>query len=120
MAGEARWPGSLPEYVLVDGYGEAPRLPKVSFQSDIGPSIDRRKGTMAMKEINCAMIMDDAQIDTFERFVRVDLGHATGVFYGPHPRTREAVRLKLGGDRPYSIAPHALVWRVSFSLLVIG
>lgn len=115
------WPTSLPDYVLPDNYGEQPRWSKASFPSDVGPSIDRPRGTLRMSEVSCSTVMSLAQVETFETFVFEDIAQATLPFLITHPRRDIQVTAKIVGDPPYRLAEIGPDnWSVSFQLLVIG
>jgi len=117
----ARWPASLPDFVLVEGFSETPRMPKVAFQPDTGPAIERRKGTMRLHEIPVQTIMTDEQVETLEHFIETELAGATQPFLTKHPRTEEAVKVKIEGDRPYQLTSYTPeTWKVAMTLLVIG
>ncbi len=123
----AVWPVSLPTVWLSDGYGERPVMPRASFQADVGPPIERPKGTYRMHEIRCSMLMTPDQFDDFEAFVFDDLAQGSLPFDGPHPRLGGTSRMKIkADDAPYSME----VFRtfdlngqnclVSMTLLVLG
>lgn len=115
------WPSSLPQFVLVDGYAEQPRMANVAFESDTGPPLERPKGTISLVDIAQSMIMTDAQLATFEDFVFGDIAQATQSFMITHPRKRVQVKVRIKGRPPYQIDPFAPgFWRVSFELTVIG
>lgn len=117
----AIWPSSLPEYVLFDGYGEQPRMANAAFESDVGPPIERPRGTVALTDISMTMVMSDEQLETFEDFVFTDLAQATADFMVTHPRRRVQVRVRIKGRPPYQIAEYSPgFWRVSFQYTVIG
>lgn len=113
------WPSSLPEYVQRAGYSESPAMPKASFAADAGPPLERPKGTMRMTTLSCSMRMTAQQLETFEQFVYRDLARGTLPVQMPHPRTREQVKARFTGDKPYRIAPTGgNTWIVSFDILV--
>lgn len=117
----ASWPSTLPDAPLFDGYSEQPRMARATFESDVGPPIQRPRGTIRLNEIGCAMVMTSEQLGTFEDFVFADLGQATLPFLIDHPRLEDEVKVRLIGEPPYStdlLAPG--YWRVSFTMLVIG
>lgn len=124
----AVWPATLPTFFLADGYGEAPIMPRASFPPDVGPPIERPKGTYRSREIRCATIMTPGQLEDFEEFVFDDLGQACLPFDGPHPRgTGDTVRLKIKAEeKPYTIEMHGTFDSsgqnvlVSMTLLVLG
>jgi hypothetical protein len=116
----ATYPGTLPEFVVASGYNEQPQMPKASFTADVGPPIERPKGTFKMREIASSAIMIDAELAIFEAFVWDDLAQGSLPFMGNHPRLGTTVKLKLKGDQPYSIARYGVDWQVSATLLVLG
>lgn len=116
----AIWPGSLPQCPLAD-FEETAVGNRVSFQSDTGPSIERPKGTMKMSELRATLRMTSEQVQTFEDFFQNDIAQGTSSFFWKHPRKGEQVKVRITGDRPYSIARlGAGTWTVAFLLLVIG
>lgn len=115
------WPASLPDYVLPENYDERPRWSKASFPSDVGPNIERPRGTLRMSEVVCSTVMSGEQVETFESFVFGDIAQATLPFLIMHPRRRRQVTAKIVGDPPYRLAELGPDnWGVSFNLLVIG
>ena len=125
----ARWPGTLPDFILVDGYGERPLMPRASFPTDVGPPIERPRGTYRMRECACQTILNAKQIETFEEWVIRDLGQGVVPFIGNHPRTGKQVTMKFRADengQVYSLAPRGSFtagerdYTVSFTLLVLG
>lgn len=115
----ALWPNSLPQSPLVDGYSEIIKRPKVSFSPDVGPPIQRRKGTVKLSSISINMVMTSAQVEQFEAFHDDTLSGGALPFLFSHPRTENQITAWIPGDEPFqvnSISPSH--WTVSFVLLV--
>lgn len=124
-----RWPATLPDFILVDGYSERPVMSRASFQSDVGPPIERPRGSYRMRECQCQTFMTAQQLALFEDWVFDDLGQGALPFLGSHPRTGEQVTLKLQADQSgqvYNLSPRGSFtngqrdFTVSFTLLVLG
>lgn len=113
------WPGSLPQDVLYDGYGETVQTPKYSVPTDNSMPIDRPKTTLRSSKLQVSMDMTRAQLQTFEDFCFNDLGQTTSPFYMNDPRLRRQVRVQMVGDEPYQISPMGPTYfKVSMILVV--
>lgn len=96
----ATWPASLPQ-IPVPGMGIAPQRNKVSFEPEIGDSIDRRRGTAASKIYQIALPpISKAQFIVFTEFFEEDLYDGVLPFDWSDPLTGELHSWKFTGDDP--------------------
>jgi hypothetical protein len=67
------WPVTIPQDLLVDGYGEA--TPDVAIKSnmDVGPAKVRRRTTAAVRPITGKMVMTLTELGLFKSFYNTDL-----------------------------------------------
>lgn len=114
------WPAALPQFVLRDGYQEAPRNNIVAFEPDDGPPIERPKRSVPMTDLSIRMRMTSVQYDLFLDFARNDLAEGTASFLMAHPRRRTQVLVRLAGQPRWQAAPRGDHWLLSFDLVVIG
>jgi hypothetical protein len=114
------WPGSLPQVPLVDGNSETALRPKASFDTEIGPPIVRRRGTVKISKMPVQMAMTKQQAQTFEAFVDDEIGGGSLPFYFQHPRKERQITAWIEGDEPYQFEWISFDFiRVSFTLRVI-
>lgn len=117
----ATWPGSLPKAPLWGSYMESPRRPRVVFESDAGPPIERPRSSLRMTDISFALLLTDAQMGTLEDFVQSDIAGGTLPFLFEHPRTLNQATVRLIEEPPYQTELYAPgYWRATFRMLVIG
>jgi hypothetical protein len=98
------WPASLPCRPVLRGATMAPQDNRLRFKPEAGPSIDRRRGTAAGKDVPMTFSMTSAQLAAFETFFDGPLRSGALPFTGlDNPLTHEARRWKFG-DNPYQVA----------------
>jgi hypothetical protein len=113
------WPSSLPAFINRSGHSEEPQEQKASFDSEIGPPIERATGTMRILRLAVEWDMSADQLALFEDFVLGDLAQASLPFFWTRPRTGAVVTARLVGKPAYQAAPISNIWwRVSATVLV--
>lgn len=81
------WPGTLPQFVLRDGYQEGFKDTVLRSDMDSGPAKRRRRFTAAPEPHSFTMELTDAQVDLFRTFFDTTIeGGALG-FDMTNPRT---------------------------------
>lgn len=116
------WPATLPQDAAVDGFSHSPQANKVSFQPDVGPSIDRRRATAKVKLLNITLPPVTAgQVAIFDAFFENDLKDGVLPFDWKDPITGAAASMKFGsGEQPYTIAPaSSKLFRISFQAQIL-
>ena len=85
---------------------ERPVYPRNSYQTDVGPPIERRKGTYRMREIEAEAYLTPMQVDILEQFVWNELKGGVLPFLISHPRTGAPVTAKLKDNdgSPYTLS----------------
>jgi len=92
----ANWPGTLPDRPLFDGWSWTPQDNKASFQPDVGPSIDRRRGTAVAFEYDARFPpLSDAQVGYFETFFHTTLVGGTLHFLWADPVSGTSYKWKI-------------------------
>ena len=84
------WPGTLPQFVLEQGYSESLPDLVVESQMDAGPAKIRRRHTAASRRFTMVVQLDPAQAAIFETFFEDTLKGGVEPFDWVHPRTRAA------------------------------
>lgn len=113
------WPATLPQRALAD-IEETVTSPKVSFDPEVGPPIERRRASIWTSQFPISFVMTAEQTVTFEDFARSTLAGGTLPFTMRHPRTCQEVSVKIVGDPLYRIQRFVgKAWLVSFNLMVL-
>lgn len=96
------WPSTLPQEGALGGSG-APQANVVSFQPDVGPSIDRRRASVTSRTRDVTLPMVTAtQLATFKTFFHDTLFDGVLPFTWVDPMTSAASRLKfVQSKEPY-------------------
>lgn len=84
------WPGSLPQFVLEQGYDETLPDQSIESQMETGPAKARRRFTTNVTKFQVQVAMDQTQASTFETFYSDTLEGGTLTFDWVHPITRVA------------------------------
>jgi hypothetical protein len=79
------WPSGLPQKLLVDGYSQAEADGVLEYAPDLGPSITRRRTTVASAPLSGTMELTSAQIATLRTFVETTLLSGSLPFTFPDP-----------------------------------
>lgn len=98
----ASWPGTLPQYLLQDGFSET--LPNNSIRSkmEIGPPKMRRRGTGAPRLIPGKQYMTAAQVEIFDVFYESTLKSGSLRFDWISPRTQASKELRFVAPPVYT------------------
>jgi hypothetical protein len=83
----AAWPGTLPDWVLSQGYGEKPPDQLLRSQVEQGPAKVRRRYTAAPRPVQVSIAVTAAQLETFDAFYLTTLEGGALTFDWQHPRT---------------------------------
>ncbi len=118
----ARWPDSLPQAPLADGYQEqAPDL-TLRTSMDTGPAKVRRRGAARPWGMQVSLYLTTEQAETLRAFVYDTLSGGALRFMWVHPRTKGAIecRLRGTGESLYTLTPLGVShWVASLSLEVL-
>ena len=112
----ASWPGSLPEYVLQEGYDEKFADQSVESPMDAGLAKMRRRFTTNSRRFEVVCIMDNTQVAAFETFYYTTLAAGTLPFDWVHPRTRASVEFRFRKPVPSITPKSGEDFNVRFSL----
>ena len=112
------WPPSVPDAILVDGYGERPPKNSLRTQMDAGPAKVRRRSRAGARPISGAVKMRGEQLEAFDAWFRETLADGTLRFDWIHPRTRQAVSMRFSEEPDYKPSEGAW-WSVSMKLEVL-
>jgi hypothetical protein len=96
----ASWPGTLPDFVTIDGFQETIPSNVIRSGMDTGPPKLRRRATSAPRPINCTQILTAAQVADLETFYMTTLTGGTQQFTWKNPRTGGAVTTMRFVDPP--------------------
>jgi hypothetical protein len=113
----AIYPSSLPEFVLQDGYSEKLNSQTIETQMETGgsPKI-RRRFTRKVKTFQVTILLDAAQLATFESFWESTLSGGSLPFEWVHPLTRLATTFRFRNPPPGYTNQAGVYTRVSFTL----
>ena len=90
-----RWPTSLPQKPLVDGYKRTLPNNLIRSSMDTGSDKVRKRGRFKPQLINCSYVLTNAQRNELERFVKDDIAEGAICFNWPHPELNKLVRARL-------------------------
>ena len=93
------WPAALPQYVLVQGFGETPPDLIAETAMSSGPRATRRRFTAGETEINAQIAVTIAQKATLQTFFDGDLKGGAIAFDWVHPVTRAATSFRMRRPR---------------------
>jgi hypothetical protein len=114
------WPASLPQDVLVDGYGE--RFPdgKIRTPMETGPAKQRPRFTATVTPLKVTIELPRADVQTLLEFYRDMLGMGSLPFDWLHPRTLATVTMRFAADPPEpKPLPGAQLWSVALDLEIL-
>ena len=115
------WPGDLPYQARRSGFSVAePYREPVTTQVEDGPDLRRVAAQTIVKKLAYRMRFTNAQLDTFEAFVRDDLSQGTADFTMQAlvgAATYESRRVYIEGGK-YQASPQGRDWQVTFTLCV--
>jgi hypothetical protein len=67
------WSTSLPQKLLIEGYGESVADVSIKSQMDVGPAKVRRRTSAAIRPVAGKMLMNSTQLSAFKTFYNTDL-----------------------------------------------
>jgi hypothetical protein len=67
------WPATLPQNILIPGYGESLPDTNVKASMDVGPAKVRRRATAAVRPVSGQLVLTLAQLGDFKDFYNDDL-----------------------------------------------
>lgn len=99
------WPTALPQQPLAGKWSWAPQRNKVSFQPEIGPSIDRRRGSSNVRIYQGTFDFPSVEIAAiFEDWFEATLSDGTLPFQWVDPVSQGLYLWKFSpDDQPYQI-----------------
>lgn len=115
------WPGTLPQFVFVQGFEESLADVAQRTSMDAGPAKTRRRFTSGVRSFRVTIPMTTAEVAIFEDFFDDDLAGGTLSFDWVHPRTQAAATLRIVTPPPPRIVPEpgATTWTVSFPFEIL-
>jgi len=90
-----RWPTSLPQKPLVDGYSREVPNNVIRSSMDTGSDKVRKRGNGKPQVVKATYAMTAAQRDTLETFIRDSIAYGAICFNWPHPELNKLVRARL-------------------------
>jgi len=115
-----RWPTSLPQKPLVDGYKRVLPNNLIRSSMDTGSDKVRKRGRFKPQEISASYVLTAAQRNTLENFVHNSLAEGAICFNWPHPELNKLVRarLKASQDGILEFSPYRDTTRWSVTLKI--
>ncbi len=114
----ASWPSTLPQYVDQDGYSQTTKNPLLRTEMDAGPAKVRLRYTAVPEEFSITLTMNKTQLETFvTTFFKNTISYGADVFTWKHPVTQANANCRF--TSMYTIAPHGLDFKVSFSMEIL-
>ena len=115
-----RWPTSLPQKPLVDGYKRILPNNLIRSSMDTGSDKVRKRGRFKPQEISASYVLTAAQRNTLENFVHNSLAEGAICFNWPHPELNKLVRarLKASNDGILEFSPYRDTTRWSVTLKI--
>ena len=100
------WPASLPQKPATGGWNGGPQDNRVSFQPEVGPNIDRRRGTARAHIYDARYAaLTVTQLNTFVAFFETDLSDGIDTFTWTDPVYADAgVWRFMPSSPPYTIS----------------
>ena len=115
-----RWPLSLPQKPLVDGYKRTLPNNLIRSSMDTGSDKVRKRGRFKPQEISASYVLTAAQRNTLEDFIHNNLAEGAICFNWPHPELNKLVRarLKASSDGILEFSPYKDTTRWSVTLKI--
>jgi hypothetical protein len=119
----ALWPSTLPQWPLLEGYGESLAQLGVETPSDIGPLMSRRRGMSGLRPQYHNFYLNDAQLVIFETFYYVTLSGGNLPFRRLHPRLQVMKAFKIRTDQEIKFAAegtagsHSNLYKIPVNLM---
>ena len=115
-----RWPTSLPQKPLVDGYKRVVPNNLIRSSMDTGSDKVRKRGRFKPQVVSCSYVLTAAQRDTLEAFVHDSLAEGAICFNWPHPELDRLVRARIKaaqeGILDFSPYKDTAWWAVSLNI----
>ena len=113
------WPAALPQRPQAGGWSGGPQSNKISFQPELGPPIDRRRGSAAGEIYQARFdVTTNAALLVFKNFVRNDLVDAVLAFQWVDPIAGDTALWKFIDDPPYQVQSGRFQYhQISFKLM---
>lgn len=112
------YPGTLPQLVLQDGYGETARENSIRTSMEQGEAKVRKRYTAAIRKFSIVQFMTGAQVEIFDQFWENDLAFGSLAFSWVHPRTQVAApRCRI--MKPPSYMPVGPNFKVAYDLEIL-
>ena len=67
------WPATLPQTLLLQGYGESPGENQLRSPMEVGPAKVRRRATSAPRKVTGSLYLSASQLDDFKTFYNTTL-----------------------------------------------
>jgi hypothetical protein len=112
--GNALWPVTLPQVLLVEGFSASPPQNFISTPMEVGPPKRRRRDVAAAYPVVGTIIVDRQQLGILWTFYRSVLKDGSLPFDWVDPMTRNACTYLF--KEPFSITALAPRWKVSMAL----
>lgn len=102
------WPASLPQRPLAEKWSWSPQSNKISFKPELGPSIDRRRGSSTLRIYQGTWDFTSADmVAVFETWFETDLYEGLLQFQMVDPLDGAIYNWKFSADdQPYQIVSH--------------
>lgn len=114
----AVYPAGLPQYVETSGYAEGQPALVLRTPMEVGAAKVRRKATTAPRPFKLPVLLDGAQVGTFEDFVHGSLRGGEEPFDWVHPRTRASTTFRF--RKPFTLAAlGGPLWRATMDLWLL-
>lgn len=113
------WPGTLPQKMLVDGYGDGMGDGRLVSRMDAGPPQVRRRSSAMPRPLTGRMNMTAAQIATLKTFVTTTLIGGTLSFNFPDPVGGATIEVMFAGGLPQWANLGGDNYSVSLDLMVM-
>lgn len=114
------WPAELPQYTLVDGYGESEADNLLEYTTDKGPPIGRPLSSSAARELDIALELSKDDLVVLRTFGRVTLMEYSLPFILPAPSKVGTYDVKFRkGGQPKLTGQGGRWFRVSCGLWIL-
>ena len=115
-----RWPTSLPQKPLIDGYKRVVPNTLIRSSMDTGSDKVRKRGRFKPQEISATYVLTAAQRNALEAFVHDKIAEGAICFNWPHPELNKLVRarIKASQDGILEFSPYGTTnrWQVTLKL----
>ena len=111
------WPGTLPDYVLRDGYDESAQDGNIRTPMEQGPAKVRRRFTAIVRNVNAVVSLTTAQTVILDSFYDTDLAFGSLPFTWVHPRTQATVSFRF--VKRHTFKPDGSQWLAALQLEIL-